>query len=63
MLARKQAALRHYFDDLSPGRSLDEEHVLLPGFEQPVLARDYVRPATFIDAVYGGRGMPVHTPE
>lgn len=61
--ARKQAALRHYFAEPSPGRSLDDEHVLLSGFEQPVPAADYVPPTALIDAVYGRRGVPSPTPE
>lgn len=60
---RKQAALGHYFGTPIGDRGLDDEHVLMSGFEQPVPARDYVRPALLIDAVYGRGGMPVPKPE
>lgn len=60
--ARKQAALGHYFGESSRGRGLDEEHVLLSGFEQPVLAADYVPPIDLIDAVYGRGVRPSRRP-
>jgi hypothetical protein len=54
--ARKQAGLVSYFGATRVGLSLDQEHVLLSAFEQPVLAAEFAPPTSLVDAIYGRRG-------